>query len=328
MYNEATKRAFIRDYTDSEATARAIVRLFDIIETYEEEWGADVCTRSAEQLQPMINQILGLRSKSKWTGMLVLRDYVRRRILEKFPGACDGMMHVSLLGLERLKQQMVSSPLHLQRYLDEVFEPEAEQTFDDTYRCLLWMAYAGASDKDAVDVRSRDVNLDNLSIDIGKETIPIYREALPAFRNVVTLGSFRYKHGRYNNPIYRARVPGDQILRGVKSTSSLLPIRTAIAKRMAEATKDPEDRRFPRSKELGYTEQRLTYKRVWLSGLFYRTYEEERLGIPPDFSKQAFAEIDAIGLSQERSKRRGSMANERAAYYKEDYQRWKLAFFH
>lgn len=94
MYNEATKTRFIREYTGSLNTASVAETVFNALEKYEQGWGADLCTKGCEELQPVIDEIVGLRSKSKWMTLTILKEYVKWCIAMKIPGACDGMLKI------------------------------------------------------------------------------------------------------------------------------------------------------------------------------------------------------------------------------------------
>jgi len=314
MYNEELKRQFIKSYTDSLHTETVARTIFDAIEPYEKQWGADMCTRSTAELQPVIDDLLGIRMRSKWMSIIILREYAKWCMLAKYPGACNGIMEVNMIGLEKIKKQMVASPLHLQRYLDEIFDPVREETIDITYRCHLWMAYGGISDEDSLSVRVGDVNLEDLRINVGDTEAPIYREALPAFKSAITLTSFSHRHPHYKRPVRKDRVAGDTIMRGVKADAHLLTLRSALSRRLTEAAKT------------GQSKLQLSFYRIWLSGLFYRMYEAERAGFPVDFSAAAVNEMHGKTYSLTGRSTMQQKQNRKARDYAEDYQRWKLAF--
>jgi hypothetical protein len=318
MYNEEMKVRFILGYTKGQSTIKLAHNVFKAIEPFEEDvWEADVCTRSAKELQPVVDQILGLRKRSASWILAILRAYAKWCILSKYPGACDGIMHVETLGLDKVRRQMVSSPLHLQKYFDEVFDKESEETIDNIYRCFLWMGYSGMSEEDAMCVKATSVDMAALKITSGDSEFPIYREAIQAFKNAVELTSFLYKNPNYKEKkhIRRNRIEGDMIMRRVTAGTHLMTVRSTLSKRLTAAQKN------------GQTEQKLSFYRAWLSGLFYRMAERERAGIPADFG-----EIVAREMEQKPSPVTGGLStqakqNERAKDYLEDYQRWKLAFF-
>lgn len=317
MYNEALKTKFIKGYTQSLNTASVATNIFNTMSLYEEGWQADLCTRSAEELQPVIDMVMALRSRSRWMAMSILKEYVRWCIRTKVPGACDGMLRITTVGLDKVHKQMVSSPIHLQRCLNEIFDKEQDETVDNIYRCYYWMAYGGIKDEDTLLVKASDICFPELRIEYKETSVPIYREALPAFHNAAELPSFLYDHPNYTKPVRRDRVQGDTLMRGIRAVTKTPTIRAILSKRSAEAI------------ELGKTDVKLSFYRVWMSGLFYRMYERECTGLPVDFSETA---ADAMAGKTYRidgvNKRIKveHMQHRKGQDYMEDYQRWKLAF--
>ena len=314
MYNEELKKKFIREYTRSDTTARRAQQTFNSLEPYEENWGADLCTRSARELEPIIEAVTGYRAYSRWAVIGLLRRYVEWCIVNRVPGACRGMLEVKLAGLENVRTRMVTGPVHLQRALDQVLEPEADGTVDNLYRCFYWMGFAGMDEEDAVKVRSAEVDFQNQRILYKGESYPLYREAIPAFQKAACLSTIVYRHPNYKD-VVKDRTPGDLLLRGFKGDVRVLAFRRALSLKNAAAIEE------------GRTQLHLSYQRVGLSGLFYRTYENERAGLPVDFSEEAdrqFTRGKASGLYTTASDRTVRMKFERQ--YMEDYRRWKLAF--
>ena len=164
------------------------------------------------------------------------------------------------------------------------------------------------------DVKTEDVDLSQMLIRYKTTSVPIYREAIPAFKNAVTLTNFLYKHPNYTKPIRRDRVPGDTIMRGLKATTKTFTMRTTISKRNISAIED------------GLTELQLSFYRVRMSGLFYRTYEMERAGIPVTFSEAALRVMDGKTYALSGREKIIHKQNRIERDYFDDYQRWKLAF--
>ena len=315
MYNEDIKIKFIKDYTDSINTAKVCATVFDVLEPYEQEWKADLCTKSAEELQPVIDSITGLRVRSKWMRLIVLKDYVKWCIGMNIPGACDGMLKITTIGLDKIKHQTVASPLQLQMYLNDICDPESDETVDNIYRCFYWLAYGGVEEEDILNIKCSDVDLSSMTVRYGDTEVPIYREALPAFKNCMSLTQFMYKHPNYDKLTYKDRAAGDTLIRGITSQPSLKAVRVTLSRRSKKMLDE------------GKTDLKMSYFRVWLSGLFYRMYEMERVGIPVNFTRTAELfmrgktyKLDTNGKTQEAKKR------QLARDYLEDYERWKLAF--
>ncbi len=314
MYNEEHKRRFISSYTKSIHTGNVANTIFEAVSPYEETYEKDLCTFTVDQLQPVVDNVFGLRTGSKWMGITILRKYVRWCIANNFPGACDSIMHVDLLGLGKVKTQMVSSPLHLQRCLDEVFDPESDETIDNIYRCFFWMGYSGMREEDTIAVDGSCIDMENLTIHYGGETFPIYRESIPAFRNAVALRQFRYKHPNYSKDVLRDRIGGTFIMRSIKSDTKIMTLRATLSRRMTKAQQE------------GKTDRQLSFYRIWLSGVFYRMYERERAGIPVDFSAVAIQEMEGKTYNLSGRSTLRQKQNRKAREYLADYERWKLAF--
>lgn len=314
MYNEELKKRFIREYTRSDTTAKRARQMFNSLEAYEKDWGADLCTRNAEELAPIIEAVTGYRAYTRWAAIGLLRRYVEWCIANRVPGACRGMLEVMPSGLENVRTRMVTGPVHLQRALNQIFEPEEDGTVDNLYRCFYWMGFAGMNEEEAVKVRSAEVDFQNQRILHEGESYPLYREAVPAFRKAALLSTVVYRHPNYED-VVRNRTPGDLLLRGYKGGVRVLALRKALSLKNAAAI------------EGGRTDLHLSYQRVGMSGLFYRTYENERAGLPVDFSEQADRQLargKAEGLYTTIQDRTAKMKFERQ--YMEDYRRWKLAF--
>lgn len=317
MYNEELKTRFIQEYTQSLSRAEACQQAFNAMEPYEEQWGADFCTRSAAELEPVIEQLVGFRVRSRWQRIIIFQKYVKWCIANRVNGACDGMLHIENIGLSKVRAQMVANPLQLQKYLDVICEPESEQTTDNIYRCFYWMSYSGMEEEAILRVKCSDVDFDNMVIHLDGQEFEIYRQAIPAFKNAATLTEFVYKHPNYppDKKVIRNRAPGDTLIRGIRSTTSALALRVELSRRSKKFIED------------GSTDKQLSHYRVWLSGLFYRMHQRELAGIPVDFSGEAsrFMEGKTYKLDTGRNT---PEAKKRAVVndYVQDYERWKAAF--
>lgn len=315
MYNEEQKTSFIRQYTGSLSMAEAATKTFNALEKYESQWGADFSTKSAEDLQPVVDELCGLSYGSKWLRLSIMREYVKWCLRTGVPGACDGMLQVNSVGLEKIKHQMVSGPRHLQKVLDEIFEPDDEQATTATFRCYFWLAFGGLMPEEAVEVRANDVDFSSMTVFAKGRSAPIYREGLKTFHNVVELNSLRYSHPNYREPVWRPRVPGDKILRGVKADFDT----THAGFYISRFTKSAVD--------AGRTTQRINYHSIWLSGIFFRTCENERAGIPIDFSEYMTYRLDwRKTRNREFSGNEKVWNNKAKVGFMQDYYRWKLAF--
>ena len=154
MYNAEIKHQFMREVVSTTPWKLKLCEsVFNSTEEYEEEWKADLCTKSAEELQPMVNQISGFRARSKWSRLILLKDYVKWCIEMEVDGACSGMLEIKTVGLDKVKQQTIASPKHLQNYLNAICEPANMKATDNIYRCYYWLAYAGMAEEDIFKVK-------------------------------------------------------------------------------------------------------------------------------------------------------------------------------
>lgn len=315
MYNEDMKIRFIQDYTNSINTANVCATIFNAVEKYETKWNADICTIDEKNLRPVIEELVGFRARSKWMRLIILKDYAKWCIAMGVSNSCDGMLKINTIGLEKIKQQTVSSPAHLENYLNEICEPVDEKTTDNIYRCFYWLAYAGVSEEDILNIRCEDVDFLKMVIRYNDIEVPIYREAVPAFKNCVELTQFVYKHPNYSTKVWKDRALGDTVVRGVRAKPSLKAMRVELSRRSKE------------KRDEGKTELKLSYYRVWLSGVFFRTYEKELMGIEPDFKSVVLQQSGNRIYKLDSGRNTQEAKHKQLAHdYLEDYQRWKLAF--
>lgn len=322
MYNEKVKSKFIKEFSTNTGRRHVATVMFNALEPYERQWEADVCTKSKDELQPVIGEIIGFRTNSKKLRLSILKDYIKWCIQNEVEGACSELFLIEEFGLEKLKRQMVANPQHLQRYLNCICDVETEETVDCVYRCFYWLAYSGMEEDDVLNVKSSDVDFTDMVIRYGEKEYPIYREALHAFKNCVNLTQFRYKHPNYapDKVVFKERAVGDILLRGIGESKSIKAFRVDMSRR----AKNP---RFKPTIEDKSLDLKLSFYRVWLSGLFYRTYEAERAGMPADFlvAAEEFMEGKTYKLDSGRNLI-GAKQRQLASDYLEDYNRWKDAY--
>lgn len=314
MYNSEIKQEFVDAYAkDSRCLKKDAVRIFNVIEKYEAEWGADICTRSLAEIQPAVDDVAGLRKGTRYKSLTILREYGKWCKTMGVAGVRDDLANIEDAGYSKIKKQMVSSPLQLQKYLNELFSPEEEETLDNVYRCYHWLAYGGFLEEEILDIKCQDVDFVNMAVVYNEREMAIYREAIPAFRNAVNLNDFAYKHPNYNKVIRRNRVPGEELMRGIKASTKKYTIRTAISAAAKKAFND------------GRTTKILSCQRLQMSGLFYRVYEQEYTGGEINFRDYAVEQVRGKTYSG-KGMTVNQIVNKIERDLLEDYQRWKLAF--
>lgn len=313
MYNEQLKKKFIEEYAGSLSTAGHATALFNALEKFEIEWGTDVCTMDTEDIKNALDSIALLRSKSNWMMLVILKEYIKWCSYMKVPGVRDGVLQIEykdIIGVEKLRKQTVSSPLQMQAYLDSLFDAESLQTLDNIYRCCCWLAYGGFEEDEIARIQCSDVNFSEMTVVYEDKDMPIYREAIQAFRNAVELDRFVYIHPKYQ--CVKQRISGEELIRGVKAGMNSKTIRPVLSSKNKIAL------------EQGKTDKQLSFYRMRISGLFYRIYERERAGVPVSFRDEAIRYVKSRQFSGGISfERRVNIAEKE---YFDDYQRWKIAF--
>ena len=311
MYNAEQKTRFVKSFTWSVSVRDAALRTFNALERYEEEYGGDVVTMDLETLQHAFDQIAGVRSKSKRMPRYILREYSKWARENGIAGANDAAERLESASTDKLRNETVRNPKHLQSYLDVLFLPESEQTSDNNFRAWYWLGYSGMDDEDAMTVKTSEVDFISMTVTHNGFSYPIYREAVPALRNCVTLKQYWYKHPNYE-PILRDRSEGDELLRGFRGVPSIGAVRVEFSRRQKIAL------------DSGKLKTHLSFYKVWISGIFYRMYEDELAGIPVNFDDITNRKLGdkQFKLDSGRNTQQSKRA-EISRDFRVDYERWK-----
>lgn len=325
MYNERQKNAFLDQYTTSESTRRTSVSAFNAFAPYEEALGADICTLSAQELQPIIDTTSKVRLHTARNRINVLKHYAKWCLANGIPGACDAIMSVRVgdtkESIDSFRSNSVSSPKQLMQNLNKIFESERLETTDSALKCACWLVYGGVLWRWVADVTTDEVDLENMEVVHNGTPSVIYREALPSVRNCATLKQFLYKNAHYGPDVmcYRDRVDGNQLIRGIRGTMTFQYVADKISKKSLAAKKLDESVRV------------LSLTQIWLCGVFYRTYELEIEGVEPSFTGVAryLYEVDYLAdegrapLAPDDERR---FLRDKARRLMNDYNRWKETF--
>jgi site-specific recombinase XerC len=315
MYNENVKRTFIKEITHSESTAKDYQSLFDACEAYENEISKDICQMDEQELQYIVDKLIGIRGQSRTSRLIRLRTYTKWCINAKIDNARDAMLNIKSAGLNRMRACTVSSPTHLDNWLNQLYTPTEDKTVDCVYRCFVWLAYSGVNEDDILSLTEDNIDLDEMEVHYNGKSYPIYREAVPTLKNCIELKQFSYLHPNYNKIVWKERAPGKQLIRGLKEAKSVKIIRTALSRHIKQQEAVIPDI------------AKLSYFRIWLSGVFYRTYESERMGFEPNFMD--IVEDNFRGRTYKLDSGRNTLdakKSQKHRDYLEDYKRWKLAF--
>lgn len=269
MYNYEVKLQFITNYSKSKKLAESLVTFFNRIEPYEIEWRCDICKQSTEEIERVLGEVTGIRANGQKSKKDVFMKYIDWCVRMGYRDRSLPRPNLESVGIERLKRSTVTSPAHLQAYLDGCCAPEPNTMSDNVVRCALWLAFSGLTQDKALKITASNLDFENMYIHYEDRDYPIYRESILALKACATLQTFDIKGGHYK--IERAN--SEQLLR-LKSETTIALLSNRISQIRANAKDNPV------ALELGY-------KNVWLSGIFYRAHEMERAGIKPDFMEVA-----------------------------------------
>lgn len=315
MYNEDLKHRFI---SDTASDRDLMLAFFRATSTFERELGRDLCTMNAEELKPALRAACGNKVRKE------SRDRVFRAAVAYFKWCLDHDVEGAVCMPDIDRQEItdisdnfiIRSPAHMQLCLDEVFDPESEETVDNVYRCYLWMLYGGLDNEHAIMLKAENIHFDRLRAEIDGEAAVIYPEAIPCVKNCVNLKQFQYKHPLYSNPVRRDRTPGEFILRGIRATynTESRNLREDVARCI---------------RKRGGSNVRLSTKSVWFSGLYYRIFQQElAYGAPPNMIRYAALTPAGKKAAATNAGKKSSLRQvmyEIASSLKEDYERWKNA---
>ncbi len=290
MYNGRLKARFIEEFTTAEQWRVGAAHMFEAFAPYETEYGADLCTWDEERMASVFQNLVGIRVKSSFSRLTILRRYAAWCVEKQVPGANPALVtlhNVSGPQPEKIRSQMVSSPAHLQQFLDAVLSPEDDCTTECLLRCYLWLAFIGLREEEALELPTTAVDLENLVIRYNGREYPFYREAIKAFRVCVRTDQFVVKRSSHQDKRYTVlpRAPGDRLLRGITTEKRKYSFRTALSRAIKIALNAGVDSNL---------QIRLGYNRVYNSGLFYRMYIDERAGKEPDFTEYARESLERV----------------------------------
>jgi hypothetical protein len=269
------------------------------------------------ELIEVVSCVSGNRSRGTNWKIEMIKRYVKW-----CPNSTEGVIDIlngigaKDINIAYMKNHMASDPEDFNGYLNSFLRPDDLLTIDITYKCVLWLGYAGFPEEEILKLRSPNVGLDVFD---GVFTIAykgkdyfVPEIAVDVFKKCVQLKAFSYSNPNYTKgDIMRDRMTGDILLRGVRSTSkSYMVLTQNIAKRV----------------QVAGLERRINYSNAALSGFFYHLYSIEKNN-EIDFMFYARNYVSRREYKLDKSNL--TLAGLQAKIARElefDYNLWKLAF--
>lgn len=328
MYNEQIKSAFIQKYTTSDKTKKLLLHIFDGTKDAEEKYGRDFYEMDVEQAQETYNRISGIKVAGASATLMILKAYVRWCRANGYH-VSDAVDRLRIDVYEKIKDSYVASPQHLLRAMDEAFPHPEKNEIEYIYRSFFWLGFMGFQVNEAIQVKDYMLDFKRLVLVYPDRDAPyrIYSESVGDLRKAVELKEF--KDPRPGEASVKKRTPGHEILRGKVSKNSLADVvertfRPTISRAFKAAVERYAEQRIEVPVDLSL---KLSYKHVYMSGIFYRTYERERMGLPPDFGTIVVEERrNAKEPSFSRNYTERKLLNILIRNIEQDYNNWKSVF--
>ena len=309
FYNEELKRKFLNSADLSKSGIQKYEHFFEQTCKWEKQYNTDLCRMNdIKMLQEVFDSMSGVSYRSAHTIKSIFKRYIDWCIQEAVEGAVDITNKIVMGNPDVFKETMVQSPMYMQKFLNEVFMPENTNTADNTYRCLFWLAYSGMRSSDALLVKTGDVDFNTMSVKYNGTSYPLYKEAIPAFKNCVELKSFTYINPRYTSVL--PRYNSDQLLRGIKADMTLITVKSYMSRKVSASN----------------AHVKLTYDKARMSGIYYRMYEQEVYGVELDYPNLALKYMSEKEYHFKNKYSYQRLKNTIARGFADDYRKWKTAF--
>ncbi len=300
MYNREEKLAFL-DEKNAFKTERVAL---NAVGKAEKRNGKDVSLFSVEEMQDMFDTNFNADKSYREYAYLIIKDYILWRKSQGYE-VLDSIDSVNIDNIGIIRRTMVSSPKHLDMVLDSFLEPVSKKSFDCLMRCYLWMPFLGMkNDTEVPTIKTNEVDLIKMIIAHNGKYYEMYKESIPAFRVVCEEDSLWFTRSDTGGNV-RKRVKSEYLFRSFKRESlSLRTLRTISRSRCSK--------------------KGLTYSNIYWSGIFYRMFEFERIGIEPDFRSEAISQLKLAGVADPTEKTKQS--RELMLRIETRYNNWKRAF--
>lgn len=328
MYNEQVKLAFIDKYTESKQTEKLLRHIFDGTKDIEERYDKDFYAMDAEQAQEAFNYVSGIKVNGASSILMILKAYVRWCVANGYP-ATKAIQELRIDVHDKLRESYVASPKHLLYSLDEAFPNPDKNEIEYIYRSFLWLGFMGLQVSEAIQVTAEHIDFNTFHLTFPGHIAPyrVYPEAIPDLKKAIELKEFEEPRGK--SGVKKPRAAGKEILRGKVSKRTLaeaveLTFRPTISRAFRAALDKYESQGIEVPKKYSL---KLTFKHVYMSGIFYRAYEGERMGIPPSFGAIVIHErrhAKESNFSRNYTERK--LLNILIRDMEQDYDNWKSVF--
>ena len=342
MFNAETKNRYIEEVCQTEQKALTARQTFDATASLESDLNLDLIRFDEDALRKVFEILSGGPDRSKTTKETrIVRSYIRWAADKGLIGGDQTNWNkVSSTGVNFARNRLFASDYQLNIFMDYCFQPIADDTFDNFYRVLLWLAFAGVPIQKAFSIDESEVDIWNMRITHDGAVFQLSPYALPAIQRLMMAKQFKVLGGRHPRTLKREK--GTLLLRrtNVRKTDQSSDdektwdrwVRNTMRPSLMARFRDAE-KRFVTNKPKGFPETLAfgtSYKYIALSGVYYRMYQRELAGLKPNFREVAIEQADLkLKDSEEKGdiekKRRLAVRAKRWSYSR-NYDAWKAAF--
>ena len=265
MYNTELKERFLNDTFSSEYIKRNYIGLFNATEKYEEREKTDLNALSVSVLQEIVDSFRGASVPTRSNKVTAMKNYcewcLKNGIVSELTWKRSSINYSEK---NMAINTAIKSPMHLQKYLDEVFDKEEDNTSALIFRCYIWLAYAGVRETSINTITRGHIDLMNRKIIIDNRKFVLYEQAVPTIKKCMELTEFNYIHPNYGIAV-RTRSDGDLLVRGTGDGDGvdLQVIRSELT------------RKSKRAISRGVQPIMISYSKVILYGVCYRAWQRE-----------------------------------------------------
>lgn len=315
MLNEARKKNFLASFSTSKNTIANATRAFMLFDKKENETNCDFCEMPLSVIQPIIDDATTSRSSSVIAILSSLKSYVSWCRDHHFPTS-DAVFNVVINPSKKITNETVGDPAMLRAVLDTIFDDPKWKTTDIVYRAFFWFAYMGLYDTQAIDLNIDDVDLENMIVIYKKKKYDIPIQAKEDIYAAVESTYFVLYHEKQYYETECDRAGGRAVLRTTRLRRPTLDnFRAAVSKKVKPSP------------------FKLSYRKILLSGWYYRWYMAELNGenLEPhirSFAEQDYAYRETL-LTNKKSfdpKTKKDKINTLAKQLEKDYRFWKETY--
>jgi hypothetical protein len=313
MYNEEQKNQFINTISfNNDIEKSNVIRLFIRLgERAESQLELDFSEMSFDDLKLSLSLLGGKSLNTLSWNIAYLKQYYQRCIntgkTSRYENAMNRIKPEDVNLTHIFKIEMLKNPDQLSYIHSIVYPMVDEERVENVYQLYQWLLYDGINNKDVVELKNNDVDLENGFVKLKDKKIKLSEWTKLLADYVINTEGYVGERGGKTVTIRKA--DSDYLLTGYFDVKKKRAIQYGTKIRDLNIIYKKETKQYIN----------LTPNSIYESGIFYRTFEDEMQGKEISFEEYA------------REKIKSTLDNEYNYNYtikkiESRYQTWKLAF--